>query len=183
MFYLISLHWERSSEGGYPVGAIAGRDEIMDLFSPMNDNFLTHSGTFNGNPVTIAAGITTMNLLTADEIDRINGLGEKLRMHFNNVLEEVGIIAQVTGIGSLAQIHFTKEEVKDWRTAATARVDMRAIFHLLLMDKGVFSAPRGMFNISTPMGEKEIMEVRTALRDSLIELKPYVEKMAQELIL
>jgi glutamate-1-semialdehyde 2,1-aminomutase len=169
--------------GGYPVGAIAGREEIMDLFSPMNDNFLTHSGTFNGNPVTMAAGITTMNLLTADEIDRINGLGEKLRMHFNNVLEEIGIIAQVTGIGSLVQIHFTKEEVKDWRTAATARVDMRAMLHLLLMDKGVFCAPRGMFNISTPMGEKEIMEVRTALRDSLIELKPYVEKMAQELIL
>lgn len=168
--------------GGYPVGAIAGREELMELFSPLNDHFLTHSGTFNGNPVTMVAGITTMNFLTVDEIDRINRLGEKLRMHFNNVLEEVGIIAQVTGIGSLAQIHFTKEDVKDWRTATTARVDMRAMLHLLLMDKGIFSAPRGMFNISTPMGEKEIMEVRTALRDSLIELKPYIGKMAPGLI-
>jgi len=169
--------------GGYPVGAIAGREDIMELYSPLNSSSLLHSGTFNGNPITMVAGITTMNLLTVDEIHRINKLGEKLRMHLDNVLEEVGIIGQVTGIGSLAQIHFTKEEVKDWRSAATARADIRGMLHLLLMNKGIFAAPRGMFNISTPMGEDEIMEVRTALAESLIELRPYIEKAAPELIL
>jgi glutamate-1-semialdehyde 2,1-aminomutase len=169
--------------GGYPVGAIAGREEFMDLFSPLNPNLLTHSGTFNGNPVTMAAGVAAMEALTSSEIDRINKLGEKLRMYFNNVLEEVGIIAQVTGIGSLAQIHFTKEEVKDWRSAATGRVDVRTMLHLLLMDKGIFPAARNMFNISTPMGEKEIEGASTALKNCMEELRPYIEKAAPELIL
>jgi len=168
--------------GGYPVGGVAGRKELMDLFSPLHANFLSHSGTFNGNPVTMAAGLATMNELTVAEIDRINELGEKLRTGFSNAVEEAGIIAQVTGTGSLAQIHFTNQEVSDWRTAATGRVDMRTIFHLLLMNRGIFAAARGMFNISTPMGEKEIHEASTAVRDCLVEMRPYIEKMAPELI-
>jgi len=169
--------------GGYPVGGIGGREELMDFFSPLNTTFLVHSGTFNGNPVTMAAGVATLNLLTVPEIDRINKLGEKLRRNFENVLEEVGINAQVTGVGSLAQIHFTKEEVRDWRGAATARADIRTMLHLLLMDRGIFSAARGTFNISTPMSEKEINESRVALKSCLVELKPYIEKAAPELIL
>jgi glutamate-1-semialdehyde 2,1-aminomutase len=169
--------------GGYPVGAIAGREEFMDLFSPLHPGFMGHSGTFNGNPVTMAAGVATMKELTASEIERINKLGEKLRMNFKNVLKEVGVHAQVTGAGSLVQIHFTKEEVRNWRGAATARVDIRTLLHLLLLDRGIFAAPRGMFNISTPMKEREIDEVKDAVKNCLLELKPYIEQAAPELML
>jgi glutamate-1-semialdehyde 2,1-aminomutase len=168
--------------GGYPVGAIAGREEILDLFSPLNDTALSHSGTFYGNPITMAAGVATMEELTVSKIDRINKLGEKLRIHFNNVFEEVGIIAQVTGMGSVAQIHFIKEEIKDWRSVSTERVDIITMLHLLLMDRGIFPSKMCMFNISTPMSEKEINDARTALKDCLIELRPYIEKAAPELI-
>jgi len=155
----------------------------MDLFSPLRSEFLGHSGTFNGNPVTVAAGLAAMTELTASEVDRINKLGEKLRMNFENVLEEVGVHAQVTGVGSLAQIHFTKTEVRDWRSAVTAKIDLRTLLHLLLMNHGIFCATRGMFNISTPMSEKEMSETRAALKTSLLELKPYIEKTAPELIM
>lgn len=168
--------------GGYPIGAVAGSEEIMDLSSPLNATFLSHSGTFNGNPVAMAAGFAAMSELTLPEIDRINDLGDKLRMEFNKVLEELGIISQVTGMGSLAQIHFTDQEVKDWRGAATGRLDVRELFHLLLMDKGIFAASRGMFNISTPMSEKEIKEASTAVKSCLLELIPYIEKAAPMLI-
>ncbi len=169
--------------GGYPIGAIAGREEFMGLFSPLHPGFLGHSGTFNGNPVTMAAGVATMKELTASEIERINKLGEKLRMGFENVLREVGIVAQVTGAGSLVQIHFTREEVKSWRGAATARVDIRTLLHLLLLDRGIFAAPRGMFNISTPMSEDEINEGGKAIKACLLELRPYIEQVAPELVL
>jgi glutamate-1-semialdehyde 2,1-aminomutase len=164
------------------VGAIAGREKLMDLFSPLNPTFLVHSGTFNGNPVTMVAGLATLKELTVSEIDRINKLGEKLRTIFSNVLEEVGINAQVTGMGSLAQIHFTNQEIKDWRTAATARIDIRTILHLMLMDRGIFAAQRVLLNISTPMGEKEVTEAGIALKSCLLEMKPYIEKVAPELI-
>jgi glutamate-1-semialdehyde 2,1-aminomutase len=168
--------------GGYPVGAIAGREELMDLFSPLNPTFLAHSGTFNGNPVTMVAGLATLKELTVSEIDRINKLGEKLRTIFSNALEEVGINAQVTGMGSLAQIHFTNQEIKDWRSAAPARIDIRTILHLMLMNRGIFAVSRTMFNISTAMGEKEVTEAGSAVKSCLLEMKPYIEKMAPELI-
>ena len=168
--------------GGYPVGAVAGREELMTLFSPLEPDFLVHSGTFNGNPVTMVAGCAALELLTPSEIERINRLGEKLRSTMIKVLQEVGIISQVTGTGSLAQIHFTKEEVVDWRSSSTGRVDLRTMLQLLLLDRGIFPAGRMMLNISTPMGEKEVEEFGKALKGSLVELKPYIQRVAPELI-
>jgi glutamate-1-semialdehyde 2,1-aminomutase len=168
--------------GGYPVGAIAGREEIMDIFSPLNPTFLVQSGTFNGNPVTMAAGIAAMSDLTVDKISHINKLGEKLRMNFNNVIKQVGIIAQVTGTGSLGRIHFTNQEIKDWRSASTGRADIRRMLHLLFINKGIFLSTTGAFNISTVMDEQEINRAATALKSCLLELRPYIEKAAPELI-
>ena len=68
--------------GGYPVGGVAGNKKYMDQFSPLNSSFLTHSGTFNGNPVTMVAGIATLSELQHSEIERINSLGANLREEF-----------------------------------------------------------------------------------------------------
>jgi glutamate-1-semialdehyde 2,1-aminomutase len=168
--------------GGYPVGACAGREQYMNLFSPLEPSFLTHHGTFNGNPVTMAAGIASLTELPSSAIDRLNRLGEKLRANFIKALQGAGIIAQVTGIGSLAQLHFTKEEVRDWRTSSTGRVDIRSLLQLMLMDKGIYPGARLGFNLSTPMNEKEIDQVASILKSCLMELKPYIEKAAPELI-
>lgn len=169
--------------GGYPVGACAGKEQYMNLFSPLTSNFLTHHGTFNGNPVTTAAGIVSLTELPQSAIDRLNKLGDRLRMGFINALQGAGVIAQVTGIGSLAQIHFTKEEVRDWRTSSTGRVDIRSLLQLMLMDKGIYPGARLGFNLSTPMTEKEIDQVATTVRNCLMELKPCIEAVAPELIL
>jgi len=168
--------------GGYPVGAIAGCEEIMDIFSPLNPTFLVQSGTFSGNPVTMAAGIAAMSDLTVDKISHINKLGEKLRMNFDNVIKQVGIIAQVTGTGSLGRIHFTNQEVKDWRSASTGRADIRRMLHLLFINKGIFLSTTGAFNISTVMDEQGINKAAAALESCLLELRPYIEKAAPELI-
>lgn len=169
--------------GGTPVGGIAGSEKFLNLFSPLNPNAMAHSGTFNGNPLTIVAGLSTLKELTISEIKRINVLGQKLRTDFNNVLMEIGIMAQLTGMGSLTQIHFTNRQVTDWRSSTpTERLDIRSILHLLLLDKGIFVPPRGMFIISTPMGEKEVNEATIAFKECLLEMKPYIEKAAPELI-
>ena len=168
--------------GGYPVGAIAGREELMDLFSPLKPDFLAHSGTFNGNPVTMVAGVAALTELTGAAIDGINHLGATLRTNLTKALRDAGIIAQVTGTGSLAQLHFTKEEVMDWRSASSARLDIRSLLHLWLLNHGIFPAGRMMFSISTPMGEKEIDVLGTTVKDGLLELKPYIRKTVPELI-
>jgi hypothetical protein len=72
--------------------------------------------------------------------------------------------------------------VVDWRSASTGRVDLRTMLQLLLLERGIFPAGRMMLNISTPMGEKEVEELGKALKSSLMEMKPYSEKAAPELI-
>ena len=168
--------------GGYPVGAIAGQEEFMSLFSPLRPNSLGHSGTFNGNPVTMVAGVAALAELTGAAIDRINQLGKRVRMNLTKALRDAGIIAQVTGTGSLAQLHFTKQEVTDWRTASTGRLDIRSLLHLWLLDHGIFPAARMMFNISTPMSEKEVDELGATITNGLLELKPYIGKAVPELV-
>jgi glutamate-1-semialdehyde 2,1-aminomutase len=168
--------------GGFPVGGIAGREDLMSLYSPLSSKHIVHSGTYNGNPITMVAGIATLNALTASEIDRINKLGSEMRNGFERILREVGIIGQVTGVGSLAQVHFTKEKIRGWRTAATGRVDIRSLLHLLLLDKGIFSATRCFYCVSTPMGETEIEKAIAALKNALLHLLPYIEIRAPELI-
>jgi len=168
--------------GGYPVGAIAGLEKYMSLFSPLNPGFLSHSGTFNGNPVTMVAGVAAMTELTAEAIDRINQLGARMRANLVKALSETGVIAQVTGTGSLGQLHFTKQEVTDWRSASSGKLDVRTLMHLSFINRGIFPGGRLMFNISTPMTEKEVDALGASFKDCLLELKPYIEKTAPELI-
>jgi glutamate-1-semialdehyde 2,1-aminomutase len=67
--------------GGFPVGAVAGSAEVMAVFDPTRGGppAAPHGGTFNANPVTMAAGLAAMRLLTPDAFARVDELGAKLR--------------------------------------------------------------------------------------------------------
>ncbi len=155
--------------GGFPVGAFGGRADVMASFDPEGGE-LTHSGTFNGNPVTMAAGIVALDLLTPEEIARINKLGERLRQGICQVLAEVGTTGQVTGMGSLLQLHFSEGEVTNYRSSARSSKELQHLLHLSLLNRGCFNAPRGQFILSTPMGKGEVDEVVTAVREALVDL-------------
>ena len=66
--------------GGFPVGAVCGRAEVMAVFDPTRGTPpAPHGGTFNANPVTMAAGLVAMRLLTPEAFGRLDELGAKLR--------------------------------------------------------------------------------------------------------
>lgn len=155
--------------GGYPVAAFGGRADIMTLMDPQESRpSIPHSGTFNGNPIGMAAGIATLNELTPLAYDRLNALGEDLRGRLRAVFARRGLPAQVTGVGSLLNLHFTGAEVKDYRTARTgdAALLRKAFFGLL--NEGIFIAPRGMACLSTPMGDAEIAAFVRATERALL---------------
>ncbi len=122
--------------GGFPVGAVGGRAEVMDIFNPANTSRVEHASTFSANPVTMRAGRVAMELMTEAEFARINALGDRLR----DGLREQGWT--VTGFGSLLNIHLNGSKELWWR----------------LYDGGVLIAPNGLTAISTPMTEAEIDE-------------------------
>ena len=152
--------------GGLPVGAFAGKAEIMDLYAPP-DPTLVQSGTFNANPMTMAAGLAAMRLLDSDAIDQLAQLGARFADGLEKVVADTGVTARVTGQGSLWTLHFTSAEVVDYRSKATADPAMQRRFHLALLTEGIFSAPRGMFALSTVMTEAHVDDALGGIRRAL----------------
>ena len=171
--------------GGFPVGAFGGRADIMAQFEPARAGMLSHSGTFNGNNITMSAGLAAMNQLDEAAIERINGLGEQLSAGINAVFAALGIRAQCSGYGSLQQIQWTDAPLMTLQDAARASQGigrLRELLHLALLNRGVFTSNRGMFCMSTPMTSAEIDFALAALDEALRELLPYMREQAPRLL-
>ena len=171
--------------GGFPVGAFGGRADIMSQFDPEGSGKLSHSGTFNGNNITMTAGLAAMRRLDQGAIERVNGLGDRLAAGVNALFASLGIRAQCLGYGSLQQIQWTDEPVVTLRDAARAGQGtgkLRELLHLELLNRGIYTSNRGMFCISTPMTEAEIEFALAALEGALRALKPYMKDVAPRLL-
>ena len=145
--------------GGFPVGALGGRGEVMDVFRPGGERSISHSGTFNGNHVTVAAGLKVLELLDDGAFAKLNDLGEKLAQGLRGAIERTGVAAQVTHVGSLLNVHFTTEPVRDFESVQGGDPLAAAAFHLGLLNRGVFVAPRGMLAVSTVTEEEDVDKV------------------------
>jgi glutamate-1-semialdehyde 2,1-aminomutase len=149
--------------GGLPVGAFGGRANVMEAFDPRSPHHLHHSGTFNGNLMTMAAGCVALDLLTQGEIERINALGERLAEGLRcSLAERPDLHGAVNNCGSLLHVNFgTEGEVRKF---SDLKLDspMAAAFHLAALDEGVYFAPRGFMNTSTAMDEQVVDEVLEA---------------------
>ncbi|MBA7664653.1 Glutamate-1-semialdehyde 2,1-aminomutase 1 [subsurface metagenome] len=167
--------------GGYPVGALGGREDLMQLFSP-EVRRVYHAGTLNANPITATAGVATMEQLNAEVIDRINKLGESFAGGVRAVFKKLNIKGQVTGMGSLQNIHFSDKPVVNGKSAREANKDLLHLFYLAMQERGMFSAARGLYVMSTPMTQKEIDATVKAVDNVVTELKPTIEDLWPELV-
>jgi glutamate-1-semialdehyde 2,1-aminomutase len=95
--------------GGFPVGAVGGKREHLDVFEPSRMRAL-HSGTYNANPVTMAAGAVSVRELTAERIARMHRLAERLEAGLLRAAERVGLPARIRRVGSLLAINVTRAE-------------------------------------------------------------------------
>jgi len=142
--------------GGLPIGAFGGRSEVMAHFDPARADHISHSGTFNGNTCSMVAGQVTLSLLTSQEIARINALGHRLRDGLNDILRSVGVPGYAAGFGSLTQLHFVPGPIRNASDTARAPKWATQLLHLGLLNRGVLTASRGMFAISTAMTGEDV---------------------------
>jgi glutamate-1-semialdehyde 2,1-aminomutase len=160
--------------GGFPVGALVGRANIMAVFDPRGGKpALPHGGTFNANPVTMVAGLAAMQAMTERAYDRLNDLGEIARREIAAAFAEDGVAAQVTGLGSLFMLHLHDRPLSNYRDAYRGPEEQQRLtrVHRALLNDGIIIAPNGLGALSTPMAEAEIehlvLAVRTAVRDAI----------------
>ena len=158
--------------GGLPLGAFGGREEVMALFDPSHGPpLIPHPGSYNANPVSLGAGLATLELLTRDAVTRLNTTGDRLRSGLGGVFAEAGMPVSITGLGSLFGIHLTEGPVRTIRDAARADADLRHRIFLGLYVEGVLIDPRGVGTLSTAIGDAEIEEFLAALRTVLSRLR------------
>jgi glutamate-1-semialdehyde 2,1-aminomutase len=143
--------------GGLPVGGVGGRSDVMAAFDATTGTpKIPHAGTFNGNPVTMRAGLATLRDLTPAAYDRLNQMGSDFRQRVQALCGCYAVPAQVTGDGSLFGIHWSAEPVTDYRSAARANKSLSYKFFLHTLNNGVFFTSRGGGCLSMPMTDAEL---------------------------
>ena len=159
--------------GGFPVGAVGGRADVMAVFDP-GAHRVHHGGTYNGNPVTATAGLITLGRMTPAAFARLDRLGDYLRAGLRALLRRRGIAGQVLGRGSLFCVRLTADELTDWRTVSAhvrTQPAYRQICHEMLA-RGVMLSQRGIVGcLSTPMEEADLDAFTDALDGSLAALR------------
>ena len=167
--------------GGIPVGAFGGRKDIMDLYDPRKGQ-MYHSGTFNGNAITMAAGYATMKAYDEEKAAYVNALGSRFAEGLKGIFKELSIDMQVSGVGSIYNTLFTNKLVRNYRDVATAHEELNKILFLDLITRGVFNAERGMFAMNTAMTEADVDFGLDMVKAALKDMLPIIAIEAPELV-
>ncbi len=142
--------------GGFPIGAVGGPAAVMSAVDGANIR-ASHSGTFNGNPISTTAGVASVSGLTAERIEQIGALATRLRAGMLRTSEQAGLPIRINRAGSLLGLLFQTTEaasplVRDDR-------DLMSRLHLAALNHGLLMAPRGMIATSTAMTATDVDEI------------------------
>lgn len=159
--------------GGYPLAAVCGRRDILELCSEKNlggSKYVWFASTSAGNPVSAAAGLATLQeLRKPGTYTKLHRLGHHLRKGLKTLLKESGIPGQVIGEGPVCQVLFTEEPVVDYRTVFKADREKGRQFALGLFKSGFFLSPMGRTKmyISLCHSDEDIQKLLETSRDVL----------------
>ena len=143
--------------GGFPVGGFGGRRDIMALFNTASGSgLIPHAGTFNANPITMAAGIATMEQLTEPVYARLNTMGDGLRDRLKALGERYPVPMYVSGIGSMFKIHFSEAPVRCYRDTLQSSNLIHTALFLFGLNRDVFLSEGGRCCLSVPIGDAEL---------------------------
>ena len=150
--------------GGLPVGAFGGRADVMAAYDPRRGAArMSHGGTFNANPVTMAAGVATLNALTPEAYGRLDALGERLRGGVRRLLAGTRRRGQISGVGSLFCLHWTSTPLTDYRSSRPKDPQAPIRVFLALLNEGILLTQRGMGACSLAMADEDVDRFVNAL--------------------
>jgi glutamate-1-semialdehyde 2,1-aminomutase len=154
--------------GGMPVGAYAGPSEIMNNVAP--EGKVYQAGTLSGNPVAMACGFRTLEILRRDDpYGELDKKGSVLEKGLEEILSEKGIPFTVNRVGSMLTVFFTSEPVRDFGGAKKTDQELFAKFFRSLLDEGVLIPPSAFeaWFISTAHGDEDLAEALSKIRDAV----------------
>ncbi|HRJ50666.1 MAG TPA: aminotransferase class III-fold pyridoxal phosphate-dependent enzyme, partial [Phycisphaerales bacterium] len=153
--------------GGFPIGAIAGRAEFMDVLNPRSPRYVyPHSGTFSANPVSVGAGLAAMEKFDRSASDRLNALTRLAITKIEDAIRQAGVAASVTGTGSMFRVHLKATPPRDYREAYLSPEENSRLKALLshMLDEGIILINSCSAALSTPMTQDEVDALVAAFR-------------------
>jgi len=146
--------------GGLPVGAYGGKKEIMELIAPLGPVY--QAGTLSGNPVTMAAGITTLEKLQKNKnaYRYLDSLASQLEQGLLQAARKANIKIVINRVGSMMTIFFTDNPVTDYESAKKSDTQKFAEFFHGMIEKGIYLPPSQFeaFFVSLSHTEEAIQE-------------------------
>lgn len=156
--------------GGLPVGAFAGRRDIMEHIAPAGPVY--QAGTLSGNPLAMTAGIETLSRLKPETYDYFKKLGDQLEAGFREAATKYNIPHTVNRAGSMIGFFLTNEDVVDFASAKTSDLELFAEYFKLMAEEGIYLPPsqfEGLF-ISTAHTEEHITKTVDAFHKVFAKL-------------
>jgi glutamate-1-semialdehyde 2,1-aminomutase len=155
--------------GGLPVGAYAGRREIMELVAPSGPMY--QAGTLSGNPLAMIAGYETLSILRDDAgfYRRLETNCAQLEEGISAVVKSLGLPLTMNRVGSMSTLFFTATQVRDYRSALAADTKRFAVYFREMLKRGIYLAP-SQFEagfVSIAHSEDDIARTIEASQESL----------------
>jgi len=125
--------------GGLPAAAFAGRRRLMEQVAPAGDVY--QAGTLSGNPVAVAAGLSTLALLDSPAYQRLERTSALLASGLREAAEAAGVAVQVPHAPGLLTVFFSDAPVTTLEEARACDLGAYADFCRGLLDRGVYAPP------------------------------------------
>jgi glutamate-1-semialdehyde 2,1-aminomutase len=153
--------------GGFPVGAIAGREEVMNVFTAMQGDraAVPSGGTYTANPITMAAGLACMKELQKGAFSRLEIVGQMIRSGLRELFDSSGLDWQVTGAGSLFRIHPHSRPIRSYRDAMHSSDESQLMldFQQLLLEREVYFSGYGMGCLNLATSDLDVKHFLTSV--------------------
>lgn len=170
--------------GGFPVGAVAGRTDVMRVLDPREKKILfPHSGTFSANPVTTTAGRVTMELFDKEAVLRLNALTQAAIKQIEEAIKIAGVPVSLTGAGSMFRVHLRARPPKTYREAYQTKEVVSLINELLdyfYVNERIMMINTCACMFSTAITQKEVDMLTEAMLNGFKYIKPKLEKIHQD---
>ncbi|MBA4198657.1 MAG: glutamate-1-semialdehyde-2,1-aminomutase [Chitinophaga sp.] len=158
--------------GGLPVGAFGGKRKIMECVAPLGNVY--QAGTLSGNPIAMIAGYTTLNILKNNP-NIYQELADKttyLKDGLHKVLSEVGVDYVINQFGSMISIHFSKQPVTDFATAAAANNQLFNKYFHAMLQRGIYLPPSAFESwfLNNALTKEDLDKTINATKESLEEV-------------
>ena len=143
--------------GGLPVGAYGGKKEIMIRMAPQGNVY--QAGTLSGNPLAMAAGLTTLRILKEKSpYDELDKMGDMLFSGLKRAAEAADVSVVINRVGSMGSLFFTDKQVTGFKTAKTSDENLFKRYFRSMLDQGIYLAPSAYEAtfLSTAHGEETV---------------------------